>query len=245
MKKRIVKIITVFALLVVAYWGVTYLDGTTYPWADFKQKTENYFNRNSQLIQLESTLKNIKNANVEAIHKGEEFDEFVHNCWMFSKSLLKFSKGVMQSECPESTKIQVLQMSNDICVIAKKLQKRLIELNQPTVADTTYLTVFYEYLEMEVMAKMNSIAFNNSCDTFEKVEQKLLEIADLLDEQNDSNIYVNTIEEIGYDCPKLMEQLHKKLIATDCYEKIKSTHKAKKLLDHIRKFIEDNSKQQT
>ncbi len=243
MKKRIVKIVSVFALFAVVYGCVTYLNRLVVdPWADFKQKTKNYFSRNSYLVQLEATLRNIKDTNVEAIHEGEEFDEFVDNCLMFSKALLRFSNGVMQLECYESTKTQVLQMSRDICGIAKKLQKRLIELNQPTVADTTYLTVFCEYLEMNVMAKMNSIIY--SCDTFEKVEQKLQEIVDLLDEQNDSNIYVNTIDEIGFGCPKLMEQLHKKLIATNCYEKIKSTHKAKKLLDHIRKSVKNDSEQQ-
>ncbi|MCR5224769.1 MAG: hypothetical protein K6C34_01675 [Alphaproteobacteria bacterium] len=238
MKKRIVGIISVFTLLAVGY--ITYLDRLD-PWADFKQKTKNYFNRNRQLNQLEATLKNIKNTNVDVIHEGEEFDKFVANCWMFSKALLKFSEEIMQSECHESSKTQVLQMSQDICVIAKKLPKRLIELSQPTVADTTCLTIFYEYLEIEVMAKMNSIAFDNSCNTLKRVEQKLQGIVDLLNEQNDSDIYVNTIEGIGYDCPKLMEQLHKKLVATDCYEKIKSTHKAKKLLDYIRKCINNNS----
>jgi outer membrane lipoprotein-sorting protein len=189
-----------------------------------------------------SCIEAIEKISLNNVIDEDKLSEIAKKCHLFSNLLVNISKKMLAEKQSEFGKSLLLQLSYRIVSFTKKV-RNIISKSNKLNADTLWLSVSYNDKYLNILDRINTITFLEDDNVSNIMEYELFDIATMLNEAIDWNIYQNTVSEIEYDNPKLIAKFYEQLQKHGIFnrDKILDNSAVRKFLKHIEEFVQKTS----
>jgi hypothetical protein len=179
----------------------------------------------------------IEKISLNNVTDDNKLSRIARTCALFSNLLVSISKKMLAEKQGKFTKSLLLQLSARIVSFTKKVRDIISKLNELN-ADTLWLSVSYNDKYLNILDRINIITFLEEGNA-SIIGHELLDIATMLNESADRNIYQNTVSEVEFDNPKLIAKFYEQLPKYGIFNssKISGNPAVKKFLEHIGQFV--------
>lgn len=172
---------------------------------------------------------------------------------LFSKSLINIAGKIMVKNRDPEINSLILNMSSRTMEVMDKAKNAWLKANPGKVWDTArdFRTFFWVNVSdndkwLRRWNILNSVAYDDKCDSLEAVKKEIGEIIDLTDEKDFQYREYWGLPNINWDMyykiPQLIEDFYKKLKKIGCYD-VKHDEKTQKFFDFIKKYAADIDKE--